>query len=362
MKAIIVKATFIILLIIYTLSLFSCGTKSEQSETTAIEKKPVPVKTSSVVRKQMALPIRAQGVLASAEESKLSFKTGGIVRTIYVKEGQYVRKNQILAQLDLSEVNSRVERARAAFEKADRDLNRMKNLYEEKVVTLETYENAATAYDLAESDLEIAQFNQRFSTILAPADGKILVKYAEENELVNPGTNVFLFASHEVERVVKVGLVDKEIIKLQTGDSAYVRFDALPNQQFPATISQMDHSPDQFSATYEVEVTLTNIPARLLDGFFADVVLFPSSIENYTYLPIEAIVEADKRNAVIYTPAGNGVKRHRISIEKILGDQVATTYSLDGESEVITDGVHNLSQECLIVVVNRPEELIINNN
>jgi len=356
MKAIIVKSTLVILLLIYFAALISCKSESAQENEVTLEQKPVAVRTEAIIRKPMALPVRTRGVLASSEESKLSFKTGGIIRVMSVNEGQSVRRNQVLAQLDLSEINSQVTRAEAAFDKARRDLERMNNLYREKVVTLETLENATTAFDLAQSDLEIASFNQRFSTITAPANGKVLTKFAEVNELVNPGTAVFLFASHEASRVVKVGLVDKEIIKLHSGDSATVQFDALPDRQFVARISRMDQAPDPVSATYEVEVVVDNMPVNVLDGFFAEVNIFPSAKNDYTFIPVDAIAEANERVAVVYTLQGDRAKRHQIIVDRIIGDHFASAGTLEGASVVITDGVHELDDESVIQVHNHPEE------
>ena len=119
------------------------------------------------------IPVVTTGLLGTAREMKLSFKTGGIIKEIKVREGQSCTKGEVLASLDLSEISAQVNQARIASEKAYRDLNRARNLYRDSVVTLEQYQNARSAYELAKNQKDIADFNLRHSMIKAPSDGKI---------------------------------------------------------------------------------------------------------------------------------------------------------------------------------------------
>jgi len=79
--------------------------------------------------------IRSTGKLASEVEFRLSFKTGGIIDEIFVEEGEKVGKGQTLAKLELSEIESRVDQARLSVNKAERDFQRAKNLFQDSVVT-----------------------------------------------------------------------------------------------------------------------------------------------------------------------------------------------------------------------------------
>ena len=112
----------------------------------AIENKTIHVKVWTVERESYRIPVVTTGLLGTAKEMKLSFKTGGIIDEIHVREGQACRKGQVLASLDLSEIRAQVDQARIASEKALRDLNRAGNLYMDSVVTLEQYQNARSAY------------------------------------------------------------------------------------------------------------------------------------------------------------------------------------------------------------------------
>ena len=87
---------------------------------------------------------------------KLSFKTGGIVGKIFVREGDRVRKGDLLASLDLLEINANADQAKIAYDKAVRDYIRAENLLKEGATTLEKKQNAETAMNMAENSLEIA--------------------------------------------------------------------------------------------------------------------------------------------------------------------------------------------------------------
>ena len=82
----------------------------------------IRVKTDSVIPETLSIPVNSSGILCPAEELKLSFKTGGVVAGIYVREGERVKKGEILATLNLSEIDAQVNLARNGYEKATQRL------------------------------------------------------------------------------------------------------------------------------------------------------------------------------------------------------------------------------------------------
>ncbi len=150
-----------------------------------------PVKVERTVPTAQPIPIISSGILGSKTELTRSFKVGGIVERMFVEEGQTVKKGQILARLNQSEISAQVDQARLAAEKTSRDLQRAENLYRDSVITLEQLQDLRTLKEVASADLEIAEFNQNYATIIAEADGKILKRFTEAGELVQPGTPIY---------------------------------------------------------------------------------------------------------------------------------------------------------------------------
>src|SRR5439155_1392393 len=186
----------------------------------------IAVRVAPVSVDRLAPPVTATGTLGPKEEVTLSFKVGGVVSRIFVDEGGVVQAGDTLAELDLSEIDAAVVRARSAAEKAERDLTRARRLYADSVATLEQAQNAQTGRDVAHAELETTLFNRRYAVIVAPASGLILRRSAEPGELVQAGRAILTLGSHARGVVVRAGLADREVVRIRRGDRAVVRFDA----------------------------------------------------------------------------------------------------------------------------------------
>ena len=145
------------------------------------------MKLSPVTVERISLPVTATGTLGPKEDVTLSFKLGGVISRVLVNEGETVRAGQLLAALDLGEVEPGVTRARTAAEKADRDYQRARTLYADSVATLEQLQDAQSARDAARAEYEAAAFNRSHAVIVAPAAGTILRRTAEPGEVVSAG-------------------------------------------------------------------------------------------------------------------------------------------------------------------------------
>src|SRR6056297_1482105 len=87
-----------------------------------------------IQRDSISIPVFSVGTLSSKTQSKLSFLTGGIIKQFSVSEGDPVKEGDLLAKLDITEIESRVKQASLAFEKAERDFKRAENLYQDTVI------------------------------------------------------------------------------------------------------------------------------------------------------------------------------------------------------------------------------------
>jgi len=331
--------------------LSSCTKTEQQTDNQQPLVKPVYVKAVRVEEKLMSVPLHSVGKVFSQKESSLSFKTGGIIRSINVNSGQRVQKNQVLAKLDLSEIESAFNKANVAYDKAERDLKRAQNLYEEKVVTLETLQNAETAFAVTSSDLNIAKFNLTHSVIIAPSDGLILNKMREEGELTNGGVPVFEFAGTNQNWIIKSGLVDKEVVKIVLSDSVKITFDAYPNAIFNGAITKIANAPNPMNGTYEVEISLYEIPDTIKKGFIAKVKITPSQKQIYKLISIESLAEADQNDGIVYKIENNKARKVKVKIETIFNDQVLVVGALSANDLIISEGLSEINE-------NSPVEIL----
>ncbi|MCY7351458.1 MAG: efflux RND transporter periplasmic adaptor subunit [Cytophagaceae bacterium] len=342
------KITILLLILL----LAGCGDKKEPTSSVTLADEVIPVRLVSVSRASSAEPIKASGLVASETEARLSFKTGGIIQKMYVKEGDAVRKGQLLAVLNLTEINAQVQQATEALQKAERDLGRAKNLYRDSVATLEQVQNGTTQLNVAKNNLDIAQYNRGFSQIQATTNGVIMKKLMNEGELASPGAGVLLLsATNRRDWIVKAGVADKDWVRLKEGTRAEVKLDAYPGQSFPAVLSNLSVGADQASGLYQVELKLSTAPPRMATGIFANVLIYPAVRNALTAIPVDALIEGTNQDAFVYVTEGDKARRRAVKVAYLDRDKAYLQSGLDGVSEIITDGSAYLTDGVKIRVV-----------
>ncbi|TDB64079.1 efflux RND transporter periplasmic adaptor subunit [Arundinibacter roseus] len=333
MKSIVLPSIFLLSWV-----LAACSEKEAQ-QTKVTDEEFIAIKTVSVRDTIRVEPVLVSGRVASSEEARLSFKIGGIVSQILVKEGQAVRKGQLLAVLDQTEISAQVKQAQFSAEKAERDRNRVEQMLRDTAATLEQMQNASTGYDVANQSLQIARFNQAYSRITSPIDGTVTRKFMNEGELASSGAPVLLLASNRrSDWVVRVGVSDKDWARLAPGDQATIELDAYPDEIFKGKVTTMAQAADPLSSLYEVEIRLDNSDKRLATGLFATVTLLPRQSRSYAVVPIEAIVEGNGKNAFVFVNAQGKARRIPVVVGFLDGKNVLIRSGLDGVSQVITAG------------------------
>jgi len=331
------------------LILGGCNTASEKE---VQEDKPLQVKLWQVEVQEFKLPVRTTGMLSTTTEIKLGFKTGGIVRHLNVKEGAPVRRGDILAVLDLSEIDAQVNQARIGLEKTERDLTRARNLYQDSVATLEMFQNARSAFELAQSQKRIADFNLEHSRIKAPANGRIQKILVESNEFIAPGYPAILFASTESDWVVRVALTDKDIVKFSLGDSAQVEMDAFPGSRFPAEITELGAIADPVTGTYEAELRMLHIDPQFRSGFIARAYIFPTHNTRSAVLPLVALLGTSDNRAFVYVYKDGELSKRRIRTGRILDDLIVVMEGIEPGELVVTDGAKYILENTRVNPVN----------
>ena len=335
---------------VVALALTGCNQVNGQGP--ALNETEIPVRVVEVGTTDQAAFIEAPGTLAPREELQLGFKMGGVVARIAVREGDRVRAGQVLAALELTEIDAHVARAQSALNKAERDLARARNLYADSVATLEQVQNATTALEVARSDYETARFNRRYAVIVAPADGAVLRRAAEPGELVGAGQKVLTLGNEAAGLIVRAGLPDRDAVRVRAGDAAEVVFDAFPGQVFAGRVRQIGAAANLQTGTYTVEIALANAP-RALAGLIGRARIQPSAREHTALVPIDAITEADGDHAVVYALAADGtVRRLTVRIGPISGDRVSVLSGLEGVTRIVTAGSAYLSDGAKVRVIS----------
>ena len=301
---------------------------------------PRSVHVTPVIEAELDNTLRAVGLLTPKDEARLSFKIGGLVESIYVEEGQSVRAGQLLAVLKPTEVNASLEQARQATAKAQRDLERATALLADGVATQERVQDLTTAFQVAKAAQSTAQFNATHARIAAAVDGVVLRKLAEANELVQAGQTVLVLGGANRGWVVRVGLSDRDVVTVRLGDAARIEFDAWPGQFFNGRVSNISSAADAGTGTFTVELQLAAGGVHFVQGLVAKVALSPQNSVSGTVIPVQALLEANDKEAGVFVldPGTRVVHRVNIQIGRMSGGRIEVLDGLERGAQVVTDG------------------------
>jgi RND family efflux transporter MFP subunit len=338
-----------------TTILYGCRKDYASNDTNEVKTPIKPVAVQLLNPTSDPIPVEASGILGSKSEVKLSFKVGGIVQMIRAEEGQKVRKGQLLAQLNTAEIDAKVHQAENALEKAQRDLKRAQNLYRDSVITLEQLQDITTVFEVASADLRIATFNQAHAKIVAPEHGRILRRFVEAGELVNGGTPVFLIGHSASDAyIMRVGVADKDVVRLLYRDSAKVGFDAYPGVSFRAFVSEIAESADARTGAFEIELTIYPGPVNLKNGFIGKVKIFPGNQQPYYKIAMNALVEGARQSAGIYVLNEGSSAAKKIAIRPdYIGNDFFTVMATGFDyTRVITDGAAFITDGDDVRIIN----------
>lgn len=319
--------------------LSACSGADATPDTTSIA--PIPITLGDVTRESVSRPITATGAFGPKDEVLLSFKIGGIVARVTVDEGAAVSRGAQLAVLDLREIDAQLTKANIAVDKATRDVTRLRALQRDSVATLAQLQDAESALAAAAADLQTARVNREYAVITAPSSGRILRRRVQPGALVSPGQDVLTLGSDARGRVVRVGIPDRDAVRVQDGQRAEVEFDAMPGRTFEGRVSQRGAATDARTGMVLVEISVTGadmMPA----GTVARVSITVPSTTEVTLVPVEAIIEADGNSATVYSMRDGRAVRHEVRVLYISGARVAVE-GLDGVTQVVSSGAPYLS-------------------
>jgi RND family efflux transporter MFP subunit len=289
-------------------------------------------------------PIRATGVLEAKSEWDLAFKVGGVVSRVSVDEGARVRRGQLLAELDTTELAAGVAQAREGLLKARRDAERAALLASQDSAPRIAADDARTGVAVAEAALAAAEFSLRQARLVAPDDGWIDRRTLEPGEVVAPGRPVLHVSGRGRGFVVRAALADRDVLGLAPGTPAGVRLDARPGVELPGRVSEIARSAARGTGTYEVEIAVdpSSAGVPLLAGLTAKVRI-ARIVPAAGAVPLAAVVDGDGDAGAVFAVEGGRARRVPVSIAFLEGERAVLSGGVDGLVEVVTDGATRLA-------------------
>ncbi|MBN2061458.1 MAG: efflux RND transporter periplasmic adaptor subunit [Deltaproteobacteria bacterium] len=319
----------------------------------AVDLHPVHVTITPVKKEKLVLIIKTIGTLDPVVE-ELSFKINGRLKELLVDEGDHVKKNQIIARLELDDALSHQAQQEIALEQAQRKFYRLKKLYDAGSINKENYEDAMNQLEQIRISYSQAKLIVERCTLKAPGNGKIIKKHLEYFTSLNPGEPVYRFQNSQQPWIIKVNLTDQQIFSVSMGTPAEVSFHSLPGQIFQGQITQIALQANPSDGLYGVEVTLISGPKdQLIPGMVADVKIVQTSERAYTIVPLASLLNLKGMEGYLFL-ASHDLKyaiKKSVSVNSIFRNDAALENDLDLGQMVIVHGNQKLEDKNPIIVV-----------
>jgi RND family efflux transporter MFP subunit len=345
------KNTLILFLTAFSV-FYSC--KEDEKEHNPFETADmISIKTATVESLALTNTISASGLVTTENQANYGFKIGGVVSRIYVEEGQFFKKGQLLATLDQTEINAGLNQADLNLKKFERDYERANNLYKDSVYTLEQLQNTKTGLDIARKQKDAVAFNSRHAKIYATADGFVSNKIANEGEVVGPGSPILAIneTSQNNNYLLKVGLTDKEWASVKIGQKAMVTLDGFPDEKFEATIFRKSQSADAALGSFQIELKLNMKDQKPAVGMFGKAEIQTDKAEDFIIIPYNSLIEADGNKAFVFVVENNKVKRQPITINKFDNDKVFVKDGLQKTDQIVISNSAYLNEQSTIKII-----------
>ncbi|MGN6508060.1 MAG: efflux RND transporter periplasmic adaptor subunit [Chitinophaga sp.] len=336
--------------------LSACGSQPTASGIPAHD--AVPVKLLPLSERSAGGNIPVSGTFTTDDEVMLSFKTGGIIQRITVKEGDAIRRGQTVAVLNPTEIDAAVQQAQLAFEKAGRDLQRATNLYNDSVATLEQLQNAKTAKEIAAQQLRTAQFNRSHSVITAPRNGSVLRKLASEGQLVQPGTPILQTnGAGSGAWLLRVAVSNREWAAIRLNDKASVEVESVPGKTFTGVVSRRGEGIDPSTGAFLIDIKLTGEkPSSIAFGMFGKATVSTTAKNSGGTsgwaIPYDALLDGDGSNGFVFvTSDGKTAHKVPVTVAAIEKDHVIISAGLENAGQLIISGSAYLTDSSRIRII-----------
>ena len=335
-------------------------------------------KEEAVKTETLQNSVTATGTIEAVTSVTVGTQVSGIVNKLYVDYNSQVKKGQVIAELDKTNLLSELNTAKANLASATSNLNyqaanmnRYQTLYKKGLVSADEYENALLTYRQAKEqvasskeNVQKAQTNLGYATITSPIDGTVISKSVEEGQTVAASFNtpeLFTIAKDLTNMQVVANVDEADIGGVKEGDRVTFTVDAYPDDTFEGTVKQvrLEATTTNNVVTYEVVISAPNADLKLKPGLTANVTI-------YTQERSGILAVANK--ALRFTPTKETVGKDMKIVDckgknKVwtLSDKTLTAHPVtigqtDGVHTEIIKGIKKGQKIVTEIIVNTPEE------
>ena len=330
----------------------------------------VSFETAKVARQDISTSITATGTIEPVTSVTVGTQVSGIVSKLYVDYNSVVKKGQVIAELDKTNLISELNTAKANLSSAQSSLNyeqanynRYKTLYDKGLVSANDFESARLSYDKARQQVNTsresvqkAQTNLGYATITSPIDGVVLSKSVEEGQTVAASFNtpeLFTIAQDLTDMRVIADIDEADIGGVKEGQRVSFTVDAFPDDHFEGEVTQVRQQATTESnvVTYEVVISARNDDLKLKPGLTANVTIYTlekngvlaAPSKALRFMPNEALLQKGQQiedveaQQKVWTLDGNTFKAHKVETGTTNGMLTEIVSGIGEGAEVLVD-------------------------
>lgn len=291
------------------------------------------------------------GVVEAAQKADLGFRIAGKLEKMFVKEGDVVKRGQLLAQLDATDYNIQLKSRQAEYDQVHADFERGESLVEKRLISRSDYDKMKAQDEAAKASLAAAKQNLEYTSLLAPFSGRIAKRYVENFEDVSAKQPVYALQDLS-SMTIKVSIPESVMIRVRKGAKPEVNaiFDQIPRQQFPLSLKEVSTQADENTNTYEITFTMPAISDfNILPGMSVTVRGKPEHEgikDSVIYVPAHTVLE-DSEGRFVYVVKGEDdnhgiVEKRMVKTGKLSNLGLAITSGLKIGDEVVTAGMSKM--------------------
>jgi RND family efflux transporter MFP subunit len=353
------RVLYALLVLVFALSF--CSKKNEVTE---LQTQALLVKVQRPAKGTLAKYFNYKGTVSAWKTANIVPDASGRVGRILKKQGDKVSQGELLATLDMTQLELQQKQAQAAlavaqtaYQNARINAERMKKLLENKAISQMQYENTQLALDAADTqaksakaNLDLVDYIARNAHMKAPFAGIIAAKNMEEGDMINPmmGMGQSILTLMDLSKVkIAVDAPADEVERIGVGQKCLVRIASRPGEVFHGEVYSKNLAADPLSKTFKVEVVIDNPDMRIKAGVYADISIEYVRKENVYLLPLTALLAGDKDVMV----NDNGVARRRaVTVGERNGSRFEVLAGVNPADQVLVEGNYDLKEGTAIVV------------
>lgn len=310
------------------------------------------VTTAPVEMKNFERYVEIQAAVEAEDMVAASSETGGRILRMNFKEGSYIRKGQLIAKIDLEQIDKQIAELQTSMTLAKDVFERQERLWKQNIGSELQYLEAKNKVERLEKSLETIQFQQTKGNVYAPISGVVEMVNLKQGEMASPGMPILQILNTSKVKVV-ADIPETYLGKIKRGEMVTIKFPAL-DKEIQARISQIGRTIDPANRTFEAEINLNNSKGIYKPNLLASMLLNDFKAKNVPVIPVEMVQQevSGKDYVYIKTAGEKGAIAKKVYVEtgENYNGEVIIKSGLTGGDELILDGARGLAENQLIKV------------